>query len=92
MANNASARKRVRQHERNRLRNRTARSRLRTEVKGFRAAIAANDQEKAGLLLKSACALLDKTAQKGIIHRNAAARTKSRLAHAHAQMVAAASS
>ncbi len=61
-------------------------------MKGFRAAVSAGDVDKAGALLRATCTLIDKTAQKGIIHRNAASRTKSRLAHAHAQMVVTASS
>ena len=69
--------------------NRKARSSLRTDVKAFRAAVAAGDAEKAGELLRVAHAAIDRTAKKGIIHDRTASRYKSRLAQAHRRLTAA---
>ena len=79
MANTASAKKRIRQSLKRRLRNRITRSHLRTAVKTLRAAIEAGEVEKAQQLLPVTLSLVDRTARKGVIHANAAARTKSRL-------------
>ena len=79
MANNPSAIKRNRQSIDRRLRNRSQRSRMRTAIKSLRQAIDSGDSTTARELLPGALRLLDRTAQKGAIHRNAAARTKSRL-------------
>jgi small subunit ribosomal protein S20 len=79
MANNPSAIKRNRQAVERRLRNRSQRSRMRTAVKSLRQAIESGDAAAARELLPEALRLVDLTAQKGAIHRNAAARTKSRL-------------
>ena len=81
MANTKSAEKRNRQNEQNRLRNRAHRSRLRTAVKKLRTAVASGDADAAKQLLPETLSIIDKTAQKGVIHDNTAARTKSRLAH-----------
>jgi small subunit ribosomal protein S20 len=79
MANHKSAEKRVRQSDRRNEANRRNRSRLRTEIKKLRAAIENGDQDEAKTLLTGTVSLIDKSIQKGIIHRNAAARYKSRL-------------
>jgi small subunit ribosomal protein S20 len=79
MANHKSAEKRARQDERRNEANRRNRSRLRTEIKKLRAAITAGNREDARSLLLATVSLIDKSIQKGIIHRNAAARYKSRL-------------
>ena len=79
MANNPSAEKRIRQAIDHRLRNRSQRSRMRTAIKTLRQAIESGDAQTAQGLLSEALRLIDSTAQKGAIHRNAAARTKSRL-------------
>ena len=79
MAHTKSAKKRVRQNEEQRLRNRHHRSRLRTAIKQLRAAVAAGDQESGKEQLPAAIALLDRMASRRVIHRNTAARTKSRL-------------
>jgi small subunit ribosomal protein S20 len=79
MANHKSAEKRIRQTERRTEVNRRNRSRLRTQVKALRAAIAAGDQEQARTALNETVSLIDKSTQKGVLHRNAAARYKSRL-------------
>ena len=79
MAHSRSAKKRVRQNEERRLRNRHHRSRLRTAIKKLRAAAAAGDREASQEQLPRAIALLDRMASRGVVHKNAAARTKSRL-------------
>ena len=81
MAHSKSAKKRVRQNEEQRLRNRHHRSRLRTAIKNLRAAVAAGDQDASREQLPRTIALLDRMAGRRVIHRNAAARTKSRLSH-----------
>ena len=82
MANTPSADKRIRQNEARRARNRAARSRLRTAVKKLRSEVDSGNKEGAEALLGPTLSLVDATAQKKIIHRNAAARTKSRLTRA----------
>lgn len=79
MANHKSAEKRIRQTETRTEVNRANRSRLRTEIKKLRAAIDSGDQSVAKKLLPSTISLIDKSVQKGILHRNTAARHKSRL-------------
>jgi small subunit ribosomal protein S20 len=79
MANHKSAEKRARQAERRRQINRRNRSRLRTAIKKLRAALAAGDQAAARTLLPETFSIIDKSIHKGIIHRNTAARYKSRL-------------
>jgi small subunit ribosomal protein S20 len=79
MANHKSAEKRIRQNERRNEVNRRNRSSLRTQVKALRAAIATGDQEQAKAALNETVSLIDKSIQKGVLHRNAAARYKSRL-------------
>lgn len=86
MANSPSAEKRNRQNARRRERNRSARSRLRTAVKKLRSEVASGNKQGAEELLPSALSLVDSAAQKGIVHRNAAARTKSRLTKAVAKL------
>ena len=85
MANTAQARKRVRQAEKSRQRNASQRSMMRTMVKRVFAAIAAGDKEAAQAALKEATPVLDHMARKGLIHKNKAARYKSRFnAQVHA--------
>ena len=86
MANSPAAEKRIRQNTRRRDRNRSVRSRLRTAVKKLRGEVTAGNKETAEELLPSTLSLVDSTAQKGIIHPNAAARTKSRLTKAVAKL------
>ena len=81
MPHSLAARKRVRQNVKRRLRNRAARSALRTQIKKVRVKIGEGDRAGAEAELRAAIKKLDKTAQKGIIHPNAAARHKSRLSH-----------
>ncbi|MBE9532789.1 MAG: 30S ribosomal protein S20 [Proteobacteria bacterium] len=79
MANSAQAKKRARQAENNRQRNTSQRSEMRTSLKKLDAAITAGDKEQATAAFKAAVPHLDKMAGKGLIHKNAAARSKSRL-------------
>jgi small subunit ribosomal protein S20 len=79
VATHASALKAHKQSLNNRERNRQFRSRLRGALKNIRAAIDGNDLPGAKNALKQTISLIDKMASKGIIHRNAAGRYKSRL-------------
>ena len=82
MPNTSSAKKELRKSRSRRLRNRAQRSSLRTAIKKVRTAVAAQDREGAQEALRAASKRLDQAASKNLIHRNAAARTKSRLAKA----------
>lgn len=79
MANTQSAIKRIRSSQRRREINQVHRSRARTYIKRTRTLIAAGRFEEAELLALKAASALDKAAQKGVIHKNNAARRKSRL-------------
>ena len=81
MANTKSARKRAEKSELQRTANRTARSRMRTAVKKARQAVAAGADD-ASKVVAEAISIIDSSAGKGVVHKNAAARTKSRLAAA----------
>jgi small subunit ribosomal protein S20 len=82
MANIASARKAARQSEKRRLHNASLRSELRTAIKDVRKAIAAGDKSAARTVLRNASKVLDSIADKQIVHKNKAARHKSRLSAA----------
>ena len=82
MANIKSAEKRHRKSLEQRERNRARRSRMRTAVKRLRQAITEGDAAEARTLLTPTLSEIDATAQKGVIHANAAARYKSRLTRA----------
>ena len=79
MATHQSALKAHRQSVKNRENNRQYRSRLRNALKSVRTAIDSKDKAAAKTALKETVSLIDKMASKGVIHRNAAARYKSRL-------------
>ena len=79
VASHASALKAHRQSLKNREHNRQFRSRLRNALKSIRAAINGNDLSAARTALKQTISLIDRMASKGIIHKNAAGRYKSRL-------------
>ena len=79
MANNKQSKKRILINETKRLRNRPYRSAARTYVKKAEVAIKAGDQDTATSAVGEALSMLDRIASKGIIHRNNAARRKSRL-------------
>jgi small subunit ribosomal protein S20 len=80
MANTKSALKRMRQNEKRRVRNAGIRSTVRTVVKGTRTAVAGGAVNDARASLARAVQVLDRAVTKGVLHKNAAARRKSRLA------------
>lgn len=79
MANSAQARKRARQGEKRRSHNASLRSLVRTNIKQVLAAIETGDAEQAKVAYDKAVPVIDRMADKGIIHKNKAARHKSRL-------------
>ena len=79
MANSAQARKRAHQAEKNRQQNASRRSHMRTQLKKVLKALSAGDKEAAQEAFKNASPVLDQMANKGLIHKNKAARHKSRL-------------
>ena len=86
MASHASALKKNRQDQKRRLRNRAHTSRLRTQMKKIQQALQTGDAAVATGLMKETVSLVDRTAKHRVIHRNAASRTKSRLARALAKI------
>jgi small subunit ribosomal protein S20 len=79
MANTAQAKKRARQAEKSRIRNAGQRSNLRTFIKKVIAAVNTGDKEKAQAAFQTAMPVIDSAVTKGLIHKNKAARNKSRL-------------
>ena len=82
MANIKSAKKRILVIEKKTLRNKAAKSRVKTYIKKVEAAIAAQDKEAAAAALKDAIAEISKATSKGIYHKNTASRKISRLTKA----------
>jgi len=82
MANTAQARKRARQAEATRKRNASQKSELRSAVKKVKKAIASGDKAAAAKQLVASQSVIDRIADKKIVHKNLASRTKSRLAQA----------
>jgi small subunit ribosomal protein S20 len=82
MANTAQARKRARQATKQNAHNSSLRSTLRTAIKATRKAILAGDKVRATDVYRAASSTIDRIADKKIIHKNKAARHKSRLAAA----------
>ena len=82
MPSSRSAKKRLRQNVAARLRNRSTKSRVRSQIRKVREAITAGDVETSETEFRLAARGLDKAAGKSVIHANAAARTKSRLSKA----------
>jgi small subunit ribosomal protein S20 len=82
MANTASSRKSARTSEIRRKRNASMASTMRTAIKNVKKAVAGGDKAAAAAALNASMSKIDRTAAKGVIHRNAAARHKSRLAQA----------
>jgi small subunit ribosomal protein S20 len=82
MANTAQARKRARQSVALNKHNSSLRSMLRTSIKRVREAIEAGDKAAANLVLQKTSSVIDRVADKNIIHKNKAARHKSRLSAA----------
>lgn len=87
MANTAQAKKRARQTVVRREQNFSLRSRMRTAIKSVRKAIESGDKDLAETVFRKSISILDTIAGKGIIHRNKAARHKSRLANSIKAMV-----
>ncbi|MBM3136921.1 MAG: 30S ribosomal protein S20 [Chloroflexi bacterium] len=79
MANIKSAIKRNKQNEKRRIQNRVVRGSTRTQVKKAKVAMAEGDKEAAVQEVNEAVKKLDRAASKGVIHKNNAARRKSRL-------------
>jgi small subunit ribosomal protein S20 len=79
MANNASARKRIRQTEKRTARNRMRRSRVRTFLRKVELAIAGGDKAQADAAFRAAQPELQGAVTKGVLHRNTVARKLSRL-------------
>ncbi len=82
MANTAQARKRARQSVVRNQHNSSLRSMLRTAIKRVRTAIESGDKAAASAVLQKATSVIDSVADKNIIHKNKAARHKSRLSAA----------
>ena len=82
MANTASSRKSARTSEIRRRRNASLSSTMRTAIKNVKKAVTTGDKAAAAAALTASMSKIDRTAAKGVIHRNAAARHKSRLAQA----------
>ena len=79
MPNTASAKKRLRQNHARRLENRSKRAAIRSQIRRLREVVAAGDKEGAAEQLKVCVKALDRAGARGLIHKNAASRTKSRL-------------
>ena len=79
MANSAQAKKRARQADQRRIHNAHLRSTVRTEIKKVVRAIESGDKDAATAAYTAAVPVIDSIADKGIIHKNKAARHKSRL-------------
>lgn len=80
MSNIKSAIKRARTNEVKRARNTSVKSAIKTNIRRYEAAITQGNTQEATTLYSKVTSLLDKAASKGIIHKNTAARRKSRLA------------
>ena len=79
MANHKSAIKKAARDVEARLRNRANRSSMKTAIKKFLAVVAAGDKTQAATLLPTTLGVVDKACRKGVLHKNAANRAKSRL-------------
>ena len=80
MAHSLSAKKRIRQNAKRRARNRSRKELIKDQVKSFTAALTGGDLKKAETELSAVTRRLDRVAAKGTIHKNTAARKRSRLA------------
>lgn len=79
MAHSLSAKKRIRQNEKRRFRNRVRRSRVKTQRRRFTEAVREGDADKAGAEFNKVARIVDRVACTGTIHKNKAARIKSKL-------------
>ena len=82
MANIKSARKRARQAQVRRVHNMSLRTAVRTAIKNVKKALAGGDKSAASKVLRDSQRVIDRVVAKGVMHRNAGDRHKSRLAHA----------
>jgi small subunit ribosomal protein S20 len=82
MANIKSARKRARQAQVRRVHNMSLRTAVRTAIKNVKKALAGGDKTAASKVLRDSQRVIDRVVAKGVMHRNAGDRHKSRLAHA----------
>ena len=82
MANIKSARKRARQAQERRVHNMSLRTAVRTAIKNVKKAVAGGDKAAAANVLRESQRVIDRVVAKGVMHRNAGDRHKSRLAHA----------
>jgi small subunit ribosomal protein S20 len=82
MANIKSARKRARQAQVRRVHNMSLRTAVRTAIKNVKKAVAGGDKAAAAGALRDSQRVIDRVVAKGVLHRNAGDRHKSRLAHA----------
>jgi len=89
VANHKSAIKRIRRNERAHQHNRLVITSMRTHLKGARAKLTGSSEADAQAALRKAVSALDHAAQKGVVHRNNAARRKSRLMLAYNKAAAA---
>jgi len=80
VAHSISAKKRVRQNLKRRARNRARKEQMKEQTKAFNAALSSGELEKAAVELNKAAQQFDRIATKGTIHKNTAARKRSRLA------------
>jgi small subunit ribosomal protein S20 len=80
VAHSLSAKKRIRQNIKARARNRARKELVKNQLKTFNAAVTAGDLNKAETELRAVASRLDKVASKGSLHKNTAARKRSRLA------------
>ena len=88
MANSRQAKKRAKQAEKSRLHNASRKTEMRTYLKNVLKAVQAGDKDTAMAVYRKATSMVDKLATKGIIHKNKAARHKSRLNN-HIQTISA---
>lgn len=86
MPNIKSAKKRVMVAETRRMRNMARKNEMKTQIKKFTAAVADGNKQTAEKELLASVSILDKTAGKGVIHKNAAARRKANLYRAYNNM------
>ena len=86
MAHSVSAKKRIRQNARRRQLNRARKSRMKTEIRKVKAAADAGQADQFAVQLRAASKRIDQVAAKGAIHKNKAARLKSRLARRASQL------
>lgn len=82
MANIKSARKRARQAQERRVHNMSLRTAVRTAIKNVKKAVAGGDKSAASKALQDSQRVIDRVVAKGVLHRNAGDRHKSRLSHA----------